>query len=61
MTKQDFIAECNRQMANITNPKRQSSERCRRNMKAYKAREIRAILKRKLKEQEARKDARAKV
>ena len=61
MDKEQFIAECNRQMANITNPKRQASEGCRKKMKAYKAREIRTILKRKVKEQEARKDAKSKL
>ena len=61
MTKQDFIDECNRQMTNITNPKHQSSERCRSNKKAYKGREIRAIMKRKLLEQKAKQDAKSKL
>jgi len=61
MTKQDFITECNRQMTNITNPKRQSSERCRANAKSYKARQARAIVIRKLAEQKAKQDAKSKL
>lgn len=57
MDKQSFIAECTRQMANITDPKRQSSNRCRKNGTAWQNRIHRAVMKRKLKEQEAREDA----
>ena len=57
MTKQDFIKECNRQMANITDPKRQSSTNCRANKKAYKFREIRKIMNRKKAEKKAKDDA----
>ena len=41
-TKETFIEACNKQMANITDPKRVAARRCRAGMKAYKLRERRA-------------------
>jgi hypothetical protein len=41
-TKEEFIEECNRKMANITDPKRRAALRCKRGARKYKARELKA-------------------
>jgi len=47
MTKDEFIKKCNEQMANICDPERQASNRCRRGAKKYKIRERKAKMKNK--------------
>lgn len=61
MKKQEFIKRCNAIMANITDPKRRAANRCVTNKKAYKLREVRDIMKRKLAEQKVKQDAKSKL
>ena len=63
MTKQDFINECNKQMANITDPKRRAAKECRDGRDLYILRRNKAaekvVKERKAKEQKAREDAKS--
>ena len=65
MEKQDFIKECNRQMANITDPKRRAAKRCYDGKESYIARTTRAkvakVKLQKAKEKEARDNAKSKL
>ena len=45
MTKDEFIKKCNEQMANICDPKRQASNRCKKGAKRYRHMERKALMK----------------
>ena len=65
MKKEDFINECNKQMANITDPKRRAAKECRTGRDLYILRnnkaKVKAAKERQAKEKEARDNAKSKL